>query len=154
VTYIVWPIEQKFHAELKKEYFMGSEMQPEVIKTWNSNKSCNKNLIFNVKKFTFNSFYYGTGSLFYNNSAKFYSKILKNVISFMNRKSAYEYVTHFFHLVWARSTFWWSLQKNNYYKNQNYHSVKGLKLSNTCMCIHTTFVSRSALLPFLIQKQF
>jgi hypothetical protein len=53
-------IDQKFYAELKKVYFMGSEMQPGVMRAQKCEiqmSRVKKNLIFSVKKFTFSSFY-------------------------------------------------------------------------------------------------
>jgi hypothetical protein len=91
-------IDQKFYAELKKVYFMGSKVQSKATRATRSHKStktCDKDLIFNVKKFTFSSFYMELENLFLNYSANLY---LKHVISFMNRKSSCGYATHFYFL--------------------------------------------------------
>jgi hypothetical protein len=70
---------------------MGSEMQPGVMRA----QKCEilishvKNLIFSVKKFTFNI----ELEVFFTIIQQTYSKL---VISFMNRKSSCGYATHFF----------------------------------------------------------
>jgi hypothetical protein len=58
---VVWPI---YRSEIlcwaQKNILCGvwnATGSHESPKTWNSNKSCNKNLIFSVKKFTFSSCY-------------------------------------------------------------------------------------------------
>jgi hypothetical protein len=63
-------------------------------KTWNSNKSCNKNL-FSVKKLLLVVFIWNWKSFL-----QLFSKlILKHVIRFMNKKSSCGYATHFFFIL-------------------------------------------------------
>jgi hypothetical protein len=97
----------KFYAELKKVYFMplwGLKCNRESWRreTWNSYKSCKKNLIFSVKKFTFSM----ELEVFFTFIQQTYSKL---VISFMNRKSSCGYATHFFYFI---SRFSLNLWKN------------------------------------------
>jgi hypothetical protein len=81
-----------FKEVIKKVYFMGSKMQPGLMRAQKREILISrvKKNIFCVKKLKKKL---RTGSLFYS------KLILKLVISFMNRKSSCGYATHFLSLM-------------------------------------------------------
>jgi hypothetical protein len=82
----------KFFAELKTVYFMGSEMQPGVMRA-----QTREIQIIRVKKILYlvskNLLSVWNWKFFLQSFSKL---ILKLVIRFMNRKSSYGYATHFY----------------------------------------------------------
>jgi hypothetical protein len=108
---VVWPIHRsEIVCWAQKSILYGvwnATGSYEGPKTWNSIKSCQKNLIFSVKQITFSM----ELEVFFTIIKQTYSKL---VISFMNRKSSCGYATHlylcFFH-------FWYNfagLQESTY----------------------------------------